>query len=161
MTDWVVQENWAKVAVGDQVRVRHEDGTGMLTGTISHLDYGSSNASMSAEIQTPYWGDPKRVSSLFWSLFVPAKPAVVLPTEPGWYLAFDKLANAPFPVEVDANGTMLINHAGGIPVKLGGADRFTPFIPLAPVAVTAKKAIDQFRIGQTISAVAEEFGVTE
>lgn len=52
-----------------------------------------------------------------------------LPTEPGWYLAYDKLAEKPFTVEA-SDGALWF----GFPQqrKLGDPERFAPFIRLVP-----------------------------
>jgi len=161
MTDWVVQEDWSKVAVGDQVRVVRGDN--VLDGEIINC-HRFSNAEVHA-IALLVSGIPGslHITNTVWTLFVPAKPAVVIPMEPGWYLAFDKLAESVFPVEVDASGKLLINHAGGNPVKLGDPQRFIPFTPLAPVAVTAKKVLHFFEHDMSddvFEAARKEFGIS-
>lgn len=157
MSEWVPQDDWSQVKVGDTVRVKSR--AMLLEGAVIDLYAlaGVGYVNYFVEIGTLNLQAPVTVSD-DWSLFVPAKPAVELPNEPGWYLdnkgdvwELQKetvnyvrrwFFNGEYQTEFDAIGC-------------------TPFTKLEPVAATAKKVLDQFRLGKSIPTVAEMFGVTQ
>jgi hypothetical protein len=141
MTDWVVQEDWSKVAIGDQVRVVRGDN--VLDGKI--VDRYVLGCDEPHAIALLVEGIPSslHITKLVWTLFVPAKPAVELPTEPGAYL--DTKGEA---WSLCRAGGWFSHGDGSLTVEYADEEvesvwcRYGPFTKLEPVAVTAKKVLD-------------------
>ena len=156
MTEWITQEDWSTVKVGDQVLVTCEGGA--FAGTV----VGKFIKSLTIRVFGT--SEPIDVFSRDWSLSVPAKPAVVLPTERGIYL--DRYAML-WTHEM-LNGGLVFRHAGKS-WKRSEAARYGPFTKLEPVAVTAKKVLDRLRyrlpafewFGSLADDICDEFGVTD
>jgi hypothetical protein len=160
MTDWVVQEDWYEVAVGDQVRVVRGDN--VLDGKIVYR-YQLGNAEVYAiGLLVDSISGSLRITNEVWTLFVPAKPAVVLPTEPGLYLS--PVEGGPWVFQLSEYGDWkLINTNSPFPIGDGHLERNAPFTKLEPVAVTAKKVIefiDAYPFTDALDAVRTEFGVS-
>ena len=127
MTDWTPQEDWSTVEVGDQVRVTRAGA--MFTGAVEDVLSRSLSPRLDREVyglelNSDVLTRPQTIFANEWSLSVPEKPAVVLPTEIGVY--------------VDCNGAIATV-----------SDKYNfcfpqdaPFKKLEPVAVTAKKVLD-------------------
>ena len=141
MSDWIEQEDWSTVKVGDQVRVTHEGG--MLTGKIQHIYTTPVCRVRAIDLEVGILSDTVQVRCAGWSLFVPAKPAVVLPSEAGWY--------------VDPQQDVWKLNASGVWYCLlspnDTPDNYAPFTRLEPVAETAKKVLVD------VAELAEEHGV--
>lgn len=155
MTDWVVQEDWYEVAVGDQVRVVRGDN--VLDGKIDARHMLPNGEVHAIVLLIHRISSSVHITNGVWTLFVPAKPAAVLPVEPGWYL--EKSGEAVYLAE-DGYWT--------VPSGFGWTGEemaeYGPFTRLEPVAVTAKKVIefiDAYPFWDAPDAVRKEFGVTE
>jgi len=163
-TDWTPQEDWSTVKVGDQVRVTRDGG--MLTGKAKRIHVMNDRSTGIEVAFTEQAGTRFLAWSDEWTLSVPAKPAVVLPTVPGIYMDCDETSSV---WEVDKNGRMsVIGGYGHIP------EEYAPFTKLEPVAVTAKKFVEAYRayssgtnrtaylLDQAVREVAsKEFGADE
>jgi len=92
---------------------------------------------------------------------------VPLPTRPGWYVGYDKLAGRPLPVLVDSAGRILHPIVGD---RIGNPERFGPYTYLRDEAEVAAEALgavhfdvntySALTFNQTIKAVAARYGVT-
>jgi hypothetical protein len=71
--EWVAESDWSKVTVGQRVRLVNADGTVELNSITNQRNFSIASNSCTYSRQEG------------WSLFVEAPPAVVLPTEPGFY----------------------------------------------------------------------------
>jgi hypothetical protein len=128
---WVAEDDWTKVVDGQRVRLTNDNGS--LEGiafqgntSFVYLDRHGSN---------PFY-------SVYWKLFVQAKPVPVLPTEPGsaWH---DRLGELWL---VDYEGIFKCLQTadfGLIEISPDRAARAAPFTRLEPVPGTAKKVIGQ------------------
>ena len=169
MTDWTPQDDWSQPGIGDLVRVVNSNG--MLTGeVIDRYTYLNRDDVRALVILADNLEDSVTVHRDSWQLSVPAKPAVVLPDEPGIYVSHNE---PPSPVIihkivdgrwVDADDENYLTEAGVIALM--------PLTKLEPVAVTAKKVLDRleriaainddfFSPELAISNLRKEFGVTE
>lgn len=181
MTDWIPQDDWSQVKWGDRVRVTH-DGN-MLTGeVVDILVVRGTDEPYALELECAPSSESLRISRSGWQLSVPAKPAVELPTEPGWYLVGGNNKSVGGTVHLDANGRWwwVGNDYGVSPEKFTAADlhHHAPLTRLEPVAVTAKKILESLRNKRvwgsgsvpftdvafrhdSLARVAKEFGVTD
>lgn len=75
----------------------------------------------------------------FWEVTLVESAPEPLPTEEGWYVAFDRLANEPFVVEI-RSGNSRFWYRGN---PLGNPERFAPFTRLEPVPDTASRVINR------------------
>jgi hypothetical protein len=149
MTDieWVAESDWTKVKAGDLVKF--ENGENILIVRAEGVALSGGWISWSGDVCI--W---KRVG---WSLFVEAPPAVVLPTEPGWYLDKDYCV-----WKLESDGWYFDSER----VQYNSARLDAPFERLEPVPETAKKVLDKINPFIAISCwhhlvrVAAEFGVT-
>ena len=135
MTEWITEEDWSTVKVGDQVRVTRETAT--LMGAVEAL-LSTPEGVYGLMLDTGMFYQKLPVILQEWSLFVPAKPPVELPTEVGFYL--------------DKNGALATLNNGGIWrdsyedfIQTLDIRAYAPFTKLEPVAVTAKKVLDRVR----------------
>jgi hypothetical protein len=142
MTDWVAQDDWSKVAIGDQVRATCEGQ--MLTGEVVDTLPGAIKRAAVIHIQTGAFHRSPRVVEGIWQLFVPAKPAVLLPTEPGHYV--DRTGNG-WNIREGATSSLPEENA--------------PYTRLEPVAVTAKKVLDRLLRYETSPGGYYKFQYTE
>jgi len=169
MTDWTPQEDWSTVKVGDQVRVTCDEG--MLTGKVRYVVIGVIGDFHSIIIDVPSLPDSVVVHRSEWSLSVPAKPAVVLPTEPGHYLDSEWRA---WTLKPEDESFYQRWYLGDEYMLDGRVKEFAPFTKLEPVAVTAKKFVEAYRayssgtnrtaylLDQAVREVAsKEFGADE
>lgn len=76
MTEWVVEWDWSKVAVGDRVRVERENGD---LAELEVFEVAVSGNWVADRIGWLYY-------STSWTLYVAPKPTPALPTEPGIYV---------------------------------------------------------------------------
>jgi hypothetical protein len=160
MTSWIAEDDWSKVAIGDQVRATCEGQ--MLTGEVVDTLPGAIKRAAVIHMQTGAFHHSPRVVEGIWQLFVPAKPAVVLPTEPGVYASHN---DPPSPVIIHK-----IKHGDWVDA---GDENYLedeevmalmPLTLLEPVTVTAKKVIDfceSDKSCNTYRSARHEFGVTE
>jgi len=131
MTEWITQDDWSTVKVGDQVRVTHESGD-ELKGYVDWVFNGLDDDVHRIQIEVPSLPESVEIRDSEWFLSVPAKPAVVIPAEPGWYLD-------------PQQDIWKLNAAGDWHCLLSPndtPDNYAPFTRLEPVAVTAKKVLD-------------------
>jgi len=145
MTDWTPQDDWSQVKVGDTVRAMRPQQ--MNTGVVVDryvVGAFSSEEVISLFVEITGVGKQVELVRTYWQLSVPAKPAVVLPTEPGHYV--DRTGSG-WNIREDATSSLPEENA--------------PYTRLEPIAVTAKKVIAQFRLGKSITTVAEIFGVNQ
>ena len=161
MSDWEPQADWSTVKVGDQVRVTCDEG--ILAGKVRYVVSGVLGDFHSIGVDVPSLPDSVVIHRSEWSLFVPAKPAVELPTEPGVYYGSQFGADVPFFLGADGGWR---TSAKQVHVP----ERHMPLVKLEPVAVTAKKVcafigFAPWPIGMTLQEVLdvalEEFGVTD
>jgi hypothetical protein len=160
MTDWTPQDDWSQVKVGDPVRAMRAQQ--MLTGKVVDRYVLSDGAVASLFVEITEVGEQIELDHDYWQLSVPAKPAVVLPDEPGIYVSHNE---PPSPVIihkivdgrwVDADDENYLTEAGVIALM--------PLTKLEPVAVTAKNVIefiDTYPFSDALDAARKEFGVTE
>jgi len=80
MTDWITQEDWSTVELGDTIRVTSNGA--MLTGEVVSIGI---NGHGSVGINSELLRGTAKIMLDEWSLSVPAKPAVELPTLAGVY----------------------------------------------------------------------------
>ena len=137
MTDWIEQDDWSKVEAGDTVRVTQEEGQ-LLIGKVAFLYSSPSRVGRGFELEAHSVPSSLHILESEWTLWVPAKPAVVLPTEPGWYLD-----NVGVPWELGRDGCWWLalanNHER---LTWGHMGEYAPMVRLAPVAETAKKVLN-------------------
>jgi len=171
MTDWITQEDWSTVKVGDQVRARTDDGD-QCTGKVEFIFYPTAWGEVDrVVIDSPSLADLTDVRKDVWTLFVPAKPAVVLPTEPGHYLDSEWRA---WTLKPEDESFYQRWYLGDEYMLDGRVKEFAPFTKLEPVAVTAKKFVEAYRayssgtnrtaylLDQAVREVAsKEFGADE
>jgi len=172
MTDWTPQDDWSQVKVGDTVRATRNDDA--ITYEVVDKYIAITGDAPYALVVRPVgltW--QTRLDRNVWSLSVPTKPAVELPTEPGIYLTSNETV-----VELDPDGRWF-DRVDNLMSHKWVSDA-APFIRLEPIAVTAKKVIGIVRdriqvsgVGQSdgpttrgflragLQELAEEFGVTE
>ena len=162
MNEWITEEDWSTVKIGDQVRVKRNGG--MLTGEVIYRLGRECDPPWGIELDVATLAEYLTIKRSEWSLFVPAKPAVVLPTERGIYL--DRYSML-WTHEM-LNGGLVFRHAGES-WERSDAARYAPFTRLEPVAVTAKKVLDRLRyrlpafewFGSLADDICDEFGVTD
>ena len=156
MSDWEPQEDWSTVNIGDQVRVKRNGG--MLTGKVIYRLGRECDPPWGIELDVATLAEYVTIKRHEWSLFVPAKPAVELPTEVGFYL--------------DKNGALATLNDGGIWrdsyedfIQTLDITAYAPFTKLEPVAVTAKKMIAALSgwslPSELTNRLRKEFGVTD
>ena len=169
MTAWVEQEDWSTLRAGDRVRVANDDG--MLTGTLGYTHGDAHGDIFAIAIDVSALDDRISIRVSAWSLFVPAKPAVVLPTEPGHYLDSEWRA---WTLKPEDESFYQRWYLGDEYMLDGRVKEFAPFTKLEPVAVTAKKFVEAYRayssgtnrtaylLDQAVREVAsKEFGADE
>jgi len=158
MTDWVPQDDWSQVKVGDTVRAMRAEQ--MLTGKVIDRLFSEStieDAVYAIVLEVPDLADVLTIHHGYWQLSVPAKPAVELPDEPGIYLT-----SAETVVELEADGRWFDRVDNLMSYKR--VSDAAPFTRLEPVAVTAKKVLHFFEHDMSddvFEAARKEFGVTE
>jgi hypothetical protein len=157
MTSWIAENDWSKVHVNDEVRVTRNGG--MLTGKIvDRYQFSNGEIHAFALLVDGLLGSV-HITHLVWSLFVPAKPAVVLPTEPGVYASHN---DPPSPVIIHK-----LTH--GDWVDAGDQNyledeevmALMPLTLLEPVAVRAKKVLDRLLRYETSPGGYYKFQYTE
>ena len=136
MTAWVEQEDWSTLRAGDRVRVANDDG--MLTGTLGYTHGDAHGDIFAIAIDVSALDDRISIRVSAWSLFVPAKPAVVLPTEPGWYLG---TGGGTWELREEDRSYVQRWIMDGSHMLDIEAEGNAPFTKLEPVAVTAKKVL--------------------
>ena len=158
MTDWTPQDDWSQVKVGDQVRVMRAEQ--MLTGVVDFRYFSNSFNSdnvYAVALKVPDLADVLTIHHGYWQLSVPAKPAVELPTEPGYYLnTHSELAVR------QINGSW--RNDRDITIGPMEMEARAPYKKLEPVAVTAKKVIEFIESDlscDSYDTARKEFGVTE
>jgi hypothetical protein len=148
--DWIAEDDWSKVTVGQKVRVTNSEGE--LTFLVELV----APTALWVKSKAGFYSE--KIHG--WSLFVEAPPAVVLPSEDGLY-------------ESSTGGVWRAFE--GVLVSLTNPSmclepaKFAPYTKLAPVPVTAKKVLDRMSsfwefgmpksIFDEICAVGREFGV--
>lgn len=156
MTDWTPQDDWSLVKEGDIVRVENSDNS--LAGIVTNVFGSVGNFAAGIEIKVYSLLGTTFIDPRDWSLSVPAKPAVELPTEAGIYVSYNE---PPSPVIVHK-----LTHGDWVDA---GDENYLeddtvialmPLTRLEPVAVTAKKVIDLFHSGVSITHIGNQFGVT-
>jgi len=167
MTEWITQDDWSTVKVGDQVRVTHESGD-ELKGYVDWVFNGLDEDVHRIQIEVPSLPESVEIRDSEWFLSVPAKPAVVIPTEPGVYCGSQFGPEVPF--HLNEFGRW---HTWSTEVH--NPERHMPLVKLEPVAVTAKKVLDEVEawafgpaldgepneITDTLKRLRERFGVTD
>ena len=138
MTEWIEQEDWSTVQVGDQVRVTR-DGQ-KLTGGVLYAFRRTSMLGVIGDVEhidldCAFLSDYATVGRGDWTLWVPAKPAVVLPTAVGFY---SSRTGGIWEIGHPERGLISLNNPGMCPEP----EEFAPFTRLEPVAETAKKVLD-------------------
>ena len=159
---WVEETDWSKVRIGDRVQVRRDEN--VITGTV---DYGYANRSSEASsltVKSAALGKSLLVDSASWSLFVPARSAGTLPTEPGVY--FDKDEDV---WRLSSMGDW--EHGGAEYLSADHAKKFAPFTRLELVPDTARRVLQAIKEtyeenyldnGEPLwNKVVAEFGVTD
>tara|TARA_R110002124_G_scaffold163088_5_gene330414 strand:- start:2638 stop:3126 length:489 start_codon:yes stop_codon:yes gene_type:complete len=128
MTDWTPQDDWSLLKVGDTVRAEREGC--VITGkVIDRYRCPYDTETYALIVRVAGLVDSFRLDRPEWQLSVPAKPAVELPTEPGHYL------------DREGNGWHIRKGAtSSLP------EEWAPYTRLEPVAVTAKKVLQDVRI---------------
>lgn len=115
--------DFSTVKVGDRVRLTGNDEVHEFV-----VDRVRSNASglylLDARLQA-------FASDEGWTLEILERAKPVLPTEPGYYSAHDKLANSDFVVRITEGGEIQFQQ-GSKWDKLGDPERFAPFTRLTP-----------------------------
>jgi len=134
MTDWVAQDDWSQVKVGDTVRATRNDDA--ITYEVVDKYIAITGDAPYALVVRPVgltW--QTRLDRNVWSLSVPAKPAVELPTEPGYYLnTHSELAVR------QINGSW--RNDRDITIGPMEMEARAPYKKLEPVAVTAMKVLE-------------------
>ena len=158
MTDWVPQDDWSQVKVGDPVRAMRAEQ--MLTGKVVDRLFGESTIEdnvYAIVLEVPDLADVLTIHHGYWQLSVPAKPAVELPTEPGVYYGSQFGADVPFFLK--ANGVWRTSAT-----RVHAPERHMPLVKLEPVTVTAKKVIEFIESDLTCDSydtARKEFGVSD
>ena len=154
MTEWIEQEDWSTVQVGDQVRVTHEGGD-ELKGYVEFVFNGYEENVTRFQLQVPSLEDTVTIRDSEWFLSVPAKPAVELPILPGNYR--DKNGDG-WRIKEKATSTL--------------PEKWAPYTRLEEVPVTAKKVLDRVEawafgpnnqadeITDLLNRLRDRFGVT-
>jgi len=142
MSDWIEQEDWSTVNIGDQVRVTCYGA--MFTAAVEDVLSRSLSPRLDREVYGLELNSNAltRTQTVFaneWSLSVPAKPAVELPTEPGIYVESGRKPNTVDLWTLHENGRWVSNAGSKYDSRV---EEFAPFKKLEPVAVTAKKVLD-------------------
>jgi hypothetical protein len=162
-TKWIAEEDWTKVKRGDLVKLQNQEALIIMPAIKDSLGHAISYRH----------GSVQRNDG--WSLFVEAPPAVVLPTEPGYYSVGRKahpyerllvLREQWFELSAagqSTDGYYTPNRLAEIAVRENRLTR------LEPVPETAKKVLDAAMEtslatpdsywAQILSDVALEFGV--
>lgn len=73
------------------------------------------------------------------------QPTPEPPTEPGYWVGYDQIAECPILVVVRPNGEIFLPDAArflGLGLKLGDPERFAPFTLLAPRDTTRQEALE-------------------
>ena len=149
MTDWVAQDDWSQVKIGDTVRAMRAEQ--MLTGVVvDRFCMNGATEPYSLALRVDRVDGALRIGRSGWQLSVPAKPAVELPTEPGVYLDVD---NEVWRLSVFKEWVYLEGHHED-------PKQFAPLTKLEPVAVTAKKVLTMYREGISSLDIEKHFGVT-
>jgi hypothetical protein len=172
MTDWTPQDDWSQVKVGDTVRATRNDDA--ITYEVVDKYIAITGDAPYALVVRPVgltW--QTRLDRNVWSLSVPAKPAVELPTEVGhyedmsgrhWLHQIHDGASYGCP---DRDVDQWVNAAGHVAIP---EPAVLPLSKLEPVAVTAKKVLDRVHevwresfisVPDALSQVLVEFGVSE
>ena len=164
MTDWVAQDDWSQVKVGDQVRVER-DGTVIIGKVDDCYGYGSALGAgvYKAFIWPEHLTELAEVAQEDWQLSVPAKPAVELPTEPGSVITWsrDGLLRLAY---LEGSGLWDIDGTNYSERDLLGEIKDSVFIPMEPVAETAKKVIEFIESDlscDSYDTARKEFGVSD
>ena len=164
MTDWVAQDDWSLLKLHDLVRVTRDDG--MLTGEIVSIGMNGHGRIVLSAIGTY---TSIEINLRDWQLSVPAKPAVELPTELGSVITW-KRNGIPSFAYIDASLLWDCNGVNYTERDLLAALRDSEIVRMEPVAVTAKKVLDQMQsvvegdyssVASVISDIRKEFGVTD
>lgn len=171
--EWTPVEDWGTVKKGDRVQLRSAFGNveGVLGGIAT---WPWVDRLVLDGLDTPF----EREAG--WSLFLQTPPAPEIPTEPGYYVGTDQLADCPILVIVEANGRICRPDAskpGGLGPKVGNPERFAPFTHLERRTDTAKTVLNRIRavdaadigdgggccsaISRITATVAAEFGVAD
>jgi len=157
MTDWITQEDWSTVELGDTIRVTSNGA--MLTGEVVSIGI---NGHGSVGINSELLRGTAKIMLDEWSLSVPAKPAVELPTLAGVYYGSCFGNGVPFYLGDDGKWRTWSK-------EVHDPARHMPLTRLEPVAVTAKKVLDRLRyrlpafewFGSLADDICDEFGVTD
>jgi len=164
MTDWTPQDDWSRVKVGDTVRAMRAQQ--MLTGVVvdryitdcTDVPYGL----LVELINTDEMVEVKVSNG--WQLSVPAKPAVVLPDEPGAVIMWVDSRGYRWYSRLGDSGKWFIDRAEYWENDLLEEIKDSVVVVLEPVAVTAKKVLHFFEHDMSddvFEAARKEFGVTE
>jgi len=160
MTDWVAQDDWSQLKIGDVVRVQSEEN--VLTGRIADKHSAVSDHPYAISLQTGFSFGVVRIGTSIWQLSVPAKPAVELPNEPGTYISW---VNPPSPTVVHKiTGGRWVNADDSHYIPEEKVAELMPLILVEPVAVTAKKVIEFIESDLTCDSydtARKEFGVSD
>ena len=160
MTDWTPQDDWSQVKVGDQVRAMRAEQ--MLTGkVVDRYIRGSATGGevYSLILEVEGVANQPTLDRAYWQLSVPAKPAVVLPTEEGIYM---DVSGSPWELRFFFEAVMW--KFGGDLQTDSQAELYAPFTRLEPVAVTAKKVIEFIESDlscDSYDTARKEFGVSD
>jgi len=162
---WVQQDDWSTLTVGDQVRVTR-DGQ-MLTGQIVDIYRFNNDPVHVLVVSVPDMTSTSNIDVRLWTLWVPAKPPVAVPTEIGLWVETGKELAISNVWQSHGNGKMI---SAADPKHDGRAAEHTPFTKLEPVAETAKKVLyrvaayweDGMPADMSIEmrGIAKEFGVS-
>jgi len=162
---WVEETDWNKVARGDCVQVRC-DGN-VLTGAIADRYVNTAEKVYALILVVGPLTIKVEIQQGTWSLFVPARSAVTLPTEPGYYGDCDGDV-----WELYAADSWRCLSSGGATEDV---EFYAPFVRLELVPDTARRVLDAlqgsaykraasiwWQISQEVlDSVAAEFGVTD
>ena len=159
MTNWVAQDDWSQVHRGDSARAMRAQQ--MLTGkVVDRYIKTAGGVPYALVIHLLDSGEQVEVRVINgWQLSVPAKPAVVLPTEEGIYM---DVSGSPWELRFFFEAVMW--KFGGDLQTDSQAELYAPFTRLEPVAVTAKKVIEFIESDlscDSYDTARKEFGVTE
>ena len=173
MTEWITEDDWSTVKLGDQVRVTHEGGD-ELKGYVDWVFNGLDDDIHRIYLDVPALPESVEIRDSEWFLSVPAEPAVVIPPEPGVYSDRDGITWQLFGrIYADENQHQW--QMIGIPQSLEIVESCAPFTKLEEVAVTAKKVLGEVEawafgpaldgapneITDTLKRLRERFGVTD
>jgi len=165
---WVEETDWSKVAIGDPVQIRRDES--VITGTVNDRYSNTLKGVYSLTIEAKALYQSVFIECEHWSLFVPARSAVTLPTEPGWYL------------DVDEDVWRLYEFGRWVCMNenyKGTPDAVAPFVRLELVPDTARRVLtavqhaifmpsggknpngDFVITSSSVNRIAAEFGVTD